>query len=147
MSERQLPAMLYDGHCLFCNATVRFILSFESARYGGKLWFAPLQSKGGKLLASKGGKEGVVDSFLVVDMDGKVYSHWAASLLMMYFMGGPWKLLAYLLAVSVPTSLGDLIYSFGWRYRKSILGSSEDGCLLPSPQERARTIVQGQEFE
>ena len=143
-----LPAMLYDGKCYFCNSTVKFILRFESASARKKLQFAPLQSRGGQSLLKGSDMASVTDSFIVVDTDGKAYSHWRACLLMFFYMGGAWRLIAYLFTYIIPRSFGNFCYSLGWKYRKMILGAWEgQGCIIPGPEERSRTILSGQSFD
>ena len=46
-----MPILLFDGHCNFCNAWVRFIVRRDTAK---KILFAPLQSPvGRKMLEEK----------------------------------------------------------------------------------------------
>jgi len=149
MSEKaSSPVMLYDGKCLFCNGAVAFVLRFE---FSPILKFAPLQSKAGMTLMKNSGLEfdvkdvNKLGSFVVVDQNGKAYTKFRASMAMMKFRGGIWRIFALITETVVPVFIGDFVYSFVWWRRGLILGTVEK-CVRPSEKLKSRLLYEGDDF-
>ena len=144
--------MLFDGRCFFCNGMCNFIIRFEFSR---QLRFAPLQSKAGKTLLAKSGRQDIVKghdvgdygSFVIVDKDGKAHTHFGAVTQMFRFMGGVWTIFGNCCYWLVPSFLGNAIYSLGWRYRYNVMGKSETGCVVPTKALRERLIPGAEDFD
>jgi predicted DCC family thiol-disulfide oxidoreductase YuxK len=128
------PVVLFDGVCVFCSASMRFILKHDAT---GRLRFAALQTAAGRAIAARHGL--VVDrpsSFYVVDA-GRALSHAQALLFVARHLRRPWSWLACLGVL--PEPLLDRAYGVLARncYR---IASRRNACYVPMPVERPRFL-------
>ena len=137
MTENKSPPVLvYDGVCLLCSRSVRFVLEHDrEARYR----FAPMQSeKGRQLLQAHGLDPDSPLSMLLVE-DGHGYTDTIA--IARLLRGLPqrrWRWLSMIM-LSVPSPIRDAVYRFVARHRYKLFGRSAQ-CLVPTPEQRARFI-------
>ena len=124
--------ILYDGWCLLCSASVKYLLRHDRNR---KLWFALTNRE---LLTGLNWPESqpLPDS-VVLWSDNHFYSKSSAVLRIFKIMGGLWKLL-YIFII-VPRPLRDAIYDWiaGHRYRW--FGKRKE-CFIPDEEARARFV-------
>jgi predicted DCC family thiol-disulfide oxidoreductase YuxK len=139
---RDQPAiLLYDGTCGFCARSVQFVLEHERRRH--TLRFASLQSATGQDVRRRHPELSDVDSVIWLepgDSAGaeRAYTRSNATLRVMRYLGGGWRMLAAIGAV-VPRALRDPLYNLVARHRHELLGSG-DACLVPTADQRARFI-------
>lgn len=128
------PVMLFDGVCVLCSRSVRFVLRHERDH---ALLFAPMQSRAGQMLLARHGLPPADwDSFVLIDGD-RVLTKSRAALAVMRRLRAPWRWLR--VATVVPRSLADRLYDWVARNRYGWFGRN-DACFLPSPEERARCL-------
>ena len=132
-----LPGLiLFDGVCNLCNGFVQFVIRHDPA---GRFRFAALQSDAGQaVLAAHGFDAAAVatepDSVLL-ELDGRLYSHSGAVLRIARELGGPWRLL--LAGYVLPRPWRDAAYRFVARHRYRWFGR-QTSCWLPTPELKAR---------
>lgn len=121
--------VFFDGVCGLCNSTVDFIIRRDKNK---KLRFAPLQG----ITASE-----MLDEAQYKDLDSIVYLRKGrlsrkstAVLLVLFDLGGAWKLISILFIF--PRFLRDGFYAIVAKYRYKWFGKKES-CRLPSAEERA----------
>ena len=135
MTTAPPPILLYDGDCGFCARSVRFVLAREGR--DRSLRFATLQGPvGDRARAAEPALAGV-DSVLWVE-GGRVLVRSDAALRALAYLGGGWRLLAAL-GRAVPRPVRDAVYDWVARHRLRLAGGA-DGCLLPTPEQRARFL-------
>lgn len=132
------PILLYDGHCGFCQASVRWVLRRDRRR---TLRFAPLQGATGTAIRSRHPALADADSVVWVEDPGgpgeRVAIKSGAAQRILGYLGGGWGALR--LCWVVPRVLRDGIYDLIARHRHRIPVGA-DACLLPGPEERARFL-------
>jgi predicted DCC family thiol-disulfide oxidoreductase YuxK len=140
LADKPLPAgvsagdriVLFDGVCAFCSAWSRFLIKRDP---GAALRLAAIQSRTGQaLLAWAGLPTDRVDTMVFVDR-GKAYVRTDAFLRVVRHLGGPWRWLAW--GVAVPRPFRDWVYDQIATRRLRIFGTVEE-CLVPVPEVRAR---------
>ena len=136
-----MPAIiLFDGVCNLCHGFVQFIIRHDPA---GRFQFAALQSETGRALLTARGlplpPPGVdPDSVLLLDTNGRLYSHATAVLRIARRLGGGWAVLAapgWLL----PVPVRDALYRFVARHRYRWFGRQNE-CWLPTPALKSRFL-------
>ena len=131
------PVLLYDGACGFCARSVRFVLARD--REGGALRFATLQGPVGAAAHRARPALAGIDSVVWYEpAAGRVLVRSEAALAVLRYLGGPWRALAAVGAL-VPRPVRDAAYALVARNRHRLAGSA-DGCLLPTPAQRARFL-------
>ncbi len=132
------PVLLYDGSCGFCQASVQFVLTHEHRH---TLQFAPLRGQTGQAILARHPELVAMDTVLWVEHPGtpqeRIHHRSAATLAVLRYLGGAWRLLTVFWLV--PRPLRDGIYRFVARHRHRIPVAS-DACALPSPLERERFL-------
>ena len=131
--------LLYDGECGFCDRTVKFAMRQDRQ---GALRFAPLQGAFAATIRTRHPQLAGVDSLVWVEhVEGeeRIWIRSAGALRLGLYLGGVWRVLAWLAAI-VPTALRDLAYDAFARRRYRWFGTSE-ACELPTPEERTRFIA------
>ena len=129
-----MPILLFDGHCNFCNAWVRLIVSRDAAK---KILFAHLQSSvGRKMLEEHKIDVNYIDSLVFFEEERFSVSSTAALRIYSYLNG--WERHLQLLAV-VPRPFRDALYHFFAKYRYKWFGRSEQ-CMVPTPELRERFL-------
>jgi len=128
------PIIVFDGHCVFCSAWVRFILKQDrKARYRFIAAQTPL---GNALYRHYGLDTRDYETNMLIE-HGRAYVKSAATIRMLTGLGLPWSL-AHIFRL-VPVGLRDAIYGFIARHRLQIAGR-RDSCYLPTADERARFL-------
>lgn len=128
----QFSIVYFDGVCNLCNASVDFIIKRDKKR---RFRFALLQSEQGQsILKDLHFNLQDYDSFILQDVDGKVFIKSTAALKVCAKLGFPWNLLSVFMIV--PVSIRDKVYSWVAKNRYRWFGKKET-CRLPSPQERS----------
>jgi predicted DCC family thiol-disulfide oxidoreductase YuxK len=114
----------FDGMCILCSKTVRFILKADRRK---KFLFQTLQNSSGKE---------TVDSVIVSD-DNKTYSHFDAILKIAEELGGIYKMAA--IFKLIPRSGRNSLYLWIARNRYRWFGVRQS-CYLPSGEDFKRFI-------
>ena len=131
----EFPLILFDGECALCSGVVQLVLDNDRS---GEIRFASLQSPLGKSYLEKFGLP--VDdfsSYLVVE--GNTYANkYQAVQRMVYHMGGGWRWLSYISHI-IPRFLGDIGYTYGFRWRYAMFGHA-DSCRLLDPEQKHRFL-------
>jgi predicted DCC family thiol-disulfide oxidoreductase YuxK len=126
--------VLFDGVCVLCNGSVRFIAKRDPAGY---YRFAALESPaGGALLERYGVRHVSADTFVLIE-DGRVYFRSDSGLRIARRLGFPWSWLYPL--VWLPRWLRDPVYSLVAVNRYRLFGKL-DACPVPSPELRRRFL-------
>ncbi len=126
--------VVFDGHCLLCNGSVRFLLEHDRKRV---FQFASIQGEHGRALLAKAGLSlDGLQTMLLVDGE-RVWQQSGAVIRIAHALGWPWRA-AWLLWL-VPAPLRDAAYRFVGRRRYRWFGRS-DTCMLAPPGERARFL-------
>jgi predicted DCC family thiol-disulfide oxidoreductase YuxK len=128
------PVLLFDGVCVLCSGTVRFVLVHERDH---EIRFATMQSRFGQaLLAAHRMPITDWDSVVLV-VDGRPLTRSAAALAVARHLRAPWR---WLRAVAiVPRPLRDAVYDWVARNRYRWLGR-RDSCMVPDEATRARFL-------
>jgi len=133
-----MALILFDGVCNLCNGFVQLVIRHDPA---GRFHFAALQSAAGQAVLARHGLDANAiaaepDSVLL-ELDGRLYSHSGAVLRIARELGGPWRLL--LAGYALPRRWRDAAYRFVARHRYRWFGRQES-CWLPTPELQARFL-------
>lgn len=126
--------VLYDGTCLFCHASMRFIVDHDS---GGYFRFGAAQDPRAQPLLEQYGLGEVTASTIVFVEGGRVYQKSGAALRIARHLDMPWRLAAAFLIVPAP--IRDFVYDIVARLRHRAFGTT-DSCEIPSEAIRRRLI-------
>jgi len=127
---------LFDGVCNFCSGSVQIALRLDRK---GVMRFTPLQSPFGQAIAAKYGLDlENPDSFLFFD-HGRPLDASDAVLALARRLGAPWSAFAWLCVI--PKAWRDAAYLLLARNRYRLMGK-KDACMVPTPQQRARFILE-----
>ena len=126
--------VLYDGTCLFCHASMRFIAERDKAGY---FRFGAAQDPRARPLLDGHGLSDITASTIVLIEHDQVYLRSTAALRIAHRLGLPWSLMAVFLIV--PRALRDLVYDVVSNLRYRIAGTT-DSCEIPSDAIRQRLI-------
>jgi predicted DCC family thiol-disulfide oxidoreductase YuxK len=127
--------MLFDGVCNFCSASVRAVLAMDRR---GAIRFSPVQSALGQRLAQAYGLElEDPESFVFFDK-GRPLERSEAAIAMARRLPPPWR--ALVLIRFIPRGLRDGVYDWIARRRYRLFGK-RDTCFIPSPEVRARFVL------
>jgi predicted DCC family thiol-disulfide oxidoreductase YuxK len=126
--------VLYDGTCLFCHASMRFIAQADEAQY---FRFGAAQDPRAQPLLAAHGLENITASTVVLIENNSVYLRSTAALRIARRLGFPWNLLALFLIV--PRPIRDVVYDGIAAVRGRIAGTT-DSCEVPSEAIRQRLI-------
>ena len=133
IGDSGVPIVFFDGHCNFCNGSVRFITRRDPS---GTFRFAPLQSSiAERMLAPH--ESARLDS-LVLLKNNEVFVESSAALEIARDLSAPWPLLYGFIVV--PRSIRDAVYRAFAKRRYRWFGRTEE-CYMPSPAERERFLV------
>jgi predicted DCC family thiol-disulfide oxidoreductase YuxK len=126
--------ILYDGDCVLCSRSVRFVIKKDPVKY---FRFAPLKSDAAQELLKSYGKP--VDQFssVVLIEQGRVLDKSTAALSIAGRLKKPWSLTKVLLIL--PLNLRDWIYDWIARNRYRWLGKS-DKCRIPEKEAKIRFL-------
>ena len=131
-----MPILLFDGHCNFCNAWVRLIVSRDTAK---KILFAPLQSSVGRKMLEEH-KIDVNYTESLVFFEEERYSVSSTAALRIYSYLDGWERHLQLLSV-VPRPFRDALYHFIAKYRYKWFGRREQ-CMVPTTELRERFLAE-----
>ena len=133
--------LLYDGSCGFCAESVQFVLRHDRRRR--TLWFASIQGATGSDVRARHPELDDVDSVIWYERDAAadgdvLLVRSAAVLRVLRYLGGGWRLLAWLGAL-VPRPLRDRAYDFVARHRHKLVRGAPV-CVIPDPDQRERFV-------
>ena len=122
--------VFFDGNCLLCQASVRFLLPRDRDR---RLLFASIQSEAAARAFREAGIDlpripGDAPGSILLLQHGRVFRRSSAALRILRAVGPPWSLLSSLLLVPAPVR--DWVYDFVARRRYRWFGRSET-CMVP----------------
>ena len=123
----------FDGDCLLCNRSVRFLAEEDAA---DAIRFLKLQSPYGQGMMKRAG-ETSLDSMLL-EADGMLRSRSDGALRIMEALGGHWRAMA-IFGLLVPRPLRNGVYNFIAANRLEWFGKT-DACSLPPDAVRSRLI-------
>ena len=129
------PIILFDGVCVFCSSSMRFILRQDAAR---TMRVAAMQSPGGQALLARHDLPLTDPETVYVLVGGKVLAKSRALLFVAARLRRPWRWLGFIGVL--PERWLDAFYAALARRRYRIAGRRRT-CLTPTPEERARFIV------
>ena len=128
------PILVFDGECVLCNSTVRFVLS-RARRHD--IVFAAAQSSSGRTLLTRSGFDPQnPETFLFIE-NGRVLTRSDAAIALARHLHAPWRWLTALHVV--PRFLRDIAYGWIARHRFEIFGRSAS-CIRPPPDQVARFL-------
>ncbi len=133
MDGNDLIVVAFDGECLMCSRSIRFLAEHDPRR---RFRFVKLQSPLGQRMEERAGT-GVLNTALV-EADGEVLSRSNAVLRVLRELGGGWRILA-LLGRCIPRPLRDWAYDFIAARRHKWFGKG-DACAMPSEALRERLM-------
>jgi|SRR5210317_1574047 len=126
--------ILFDGICLLCSSTVRFIMKNDSKN---RFAFASLQSDAAKeILLQFPAKKNILESLILIE-DGNLYESSAAVLRIGKKLG--WKFKWIYLAHLIPFKLRERLYFWIARNRYRWFGKRAS-CYLPSEKEKSKFL-------
>ena len=133
-SQRTDLLILFDGECILCNSTVKFIIRNDKKRI---FKFAALQSAVAKGIISKTSDvSNYPDSVILVE-SGKVYYKSEAILKILNLLGGVYKV--FVIFKIFPHFISDKFYDVIARNRYQWFGK-RDSCMVPTPEIRERFL-------
>ena len=124
--------VLFDGHCLLCNRSVKFIIRNDKNSY---FKFATLQSEIAKSLI--GGKTIPIHKSVIVIENDRIYDRSSAVLRIIRKLDGLWFFFYFF--IIIPKPLRNMVYSLIRKNRYKWFGKTVD-CMIPSPEESDRFI-------
>ncbi len=128
--------MLFDGVCHLCDGVVRTVLRLDRK---GVIRFTPIQSPYGRRLAHVHALDPEApESFLFFD-DGRPLAKTAAVGALLRRLPAPWRWLA--LIDRLPQGPADAAYDWVARHRYRLFGKA-DHCIVPTPEQRARFVLE-----
>jgi predicted DCC family thiol-disulfide oxidoreductase YuxK len=104
---------------------------------GGAVRFAPLGGETFRSRVREDEREGLPDSLVLLTPDGRLRTRSAAVVEMLRLLGGPWRLLAALVAL-VPRALADALYDGVARIRYRLFARPPDVCPVVPAALRSR---------
>jgi len=136
VSETPDALWLFDGVCNFCSGSVAIVLRLDRE---GAIRFTPIQSPYGRKLAlAQGIDPEHPTSFLFLD-HGRALQKTAAIGALLRRLQIPWRWLAFI--DRLPKGPADKVYDWIAANRYRLMGK-KDACMVPSPDVRARFILE-----
>ncbi len=123
---------LFDGVCLLCSRTVRYVLQHEKQ---SDMRFVAIQSAEGQKLAAEYGIDPRNPETFAFIEDGTAYIRSDGVMALLRHVGGPARLLR--IGRWMPRPLRDVVYDLVAANRYRLFGRS-DRCLAVGPAERHR---------
>jgi len=127
--------MIFDGVCVLCARSVKFILAHESAP---RLRFVPLQSPAGARLMREYGFSAEDAKTFVLVIDDQSYVRSEAAIRVARYLRNPWRQLGAIRVL--PRALRDWGYDVVARNRYRWFGRA-DSCMVPTAEVRSRFII------
>ena len=126
--------LVFDGVCVLCSATARFVLKRDHAR---RFRFATAQSELGQALFRHYELDVQTFETNLVLVEGHAYGKLDTVVVAGTQLGGVWRALWVLRLL--PRSVGDWLYDCVARNRYRLFGRTEH-CMMPPPEWRDRFI-------
>jgi predicted DCC family thiol-disulfide oxidoreductase YuxK len=126
--------LVFDGVCVLCSGSAKFILKRDSAR---RFRFATAQSLLGQALFRHYGLDAQTFETNLVLFEGRAHGKLDTVILAGALLGGVWRALTLLRAL--PRPLGDWLYDRVAQNRYRLFGRT-DTCMMPPPEWRERFI-------
>ena len=126
--------LVFDGVCVLCSASARFILKRDRAR---RFRFATAQSPLGQALFRHYGLDAQAFETNLVLIEGRAYGKLDTVVAAGTELGGVWRVSSVLRLL--PRSAADWLYDSVARNRYRLFGRTEH-CMMPPPQWRDRFI-------
>lgn len=133
MDDRDLIVVAFDGECLMCSRSIRYLAEHDPRR---RFRFVTLQSPLGRAMEARAGSQAL--STAVVGEAGQVHVKSAAVLCIWRALGGKFRVAARIARV-IPLAWRDRAYDFIANRRHRWFGKG-DACALPSPALRERLL-------
>jgi predicted DCC family thiol-disulfide oxidoreductase YuxK len=128
--------IFYDGTCGLCHRVVRFVLAEERA---GRFMFSPLQGRTFRRTVQEEARNGLPDSFVVIDQSGRILLRSDAAIHVGTRLGGIWRALGAVLAV-VPKRVRDRGYRLLAAIRYRLFAKPVGYCPILPSQFRVRFV-------
>lgn len=135
--------VLYDGHCNMCNASVDFLMKFDTQ--GRFIYCAQSDPEAHTLLRMHGfepppslSEDGEDGSVLLLTADGELIDKAHAPLYALKLLGFPFNLIGQI-GLFVPRSVSDTVYDAIARRRYAMFGKTPT-CRVPTREERGRFL-------
>ncbi len=129
------PIIVFDGACVLCSRTMRFLLKHDRKR---RLRFLPAQtSLGAALYAHYGKAPADYETHMVIEHGSAFYKSEAA-IRMLAHLGAPWSLAQA--GRIVPRAWRDAFYDLVANNRIRWFGA-RDVCFAPAPQDADRFLA------
>ncbi|HEU4378766.1 MAG TPA: DCC1-like thiol-disulfide oxidoreductase family protein [Hyphomicrobiaceae bacterium] len=126
--------LVFDGVCVLCSASARFILKRDHARH---FRFATAQSPLGQALFDHYGLDAQTFETNLVLFEGRAYGKLDTVVVAGTLLGGVWRALTLLRVL--PHALADWLYDRVARNRYRLFGRTQH-CMMPPPEWRDRFI-------
>jgi len=126
--------LVFDGVCVLCSATARFILGRDHAK---RFRFTTAQSPLGQALFRHYGLDAQIFETNLVLFEGRAHGKLDTVTLAGRLLGGVWRALALLRVL--PRPAGDWLYDRVAQNRYLLFGRT-DACMMPPPEWRDRFI-------
>ena len=126
--------LVFDGVCVLCSATARFILQRDHAR---RFRFATAQSPLGQALFRHYGLDAQTFETNLVLIEGRAYGKLDTVAVAGTRLGGIWRAMSLLRVL--PRAVADWLYDLVARNRYRLFGRTE-ACMMPPPEWRERFI-------
>ena len=127
-------AIVFDGVCVLCNRSMRFVLWADRNR---RFHLITAQSPLGQSIYRELGLESENFDTFVVITDGQTHTKLDGILAILSAIGWPWRAAAVLKLL--PRSIRDWLYDRIARNRYAVFGR-RDTCMIPGPDVRARFL-------
>lgn len=128
------PILIFDGKCVLCSKTVRFIFTHDRRRC---IRFIVAQSPlGAALYRHFGLKSGDYETNIVLE-NGRALTKSESSIRIFELVGPPWSLMAGLRML--PSAVRDSLYEMIARNRLRWFGAT-DACYIPDAADKARFL-------
>jgi predicted DCC family thiol-disulfide oxidoreductase YuxK len=126
--------VFYDGHCHFCDGTVRFLIDRDHA---GQFRFATQQAPGARAFLQAQRMTPHIDATLIVYDGLEFHTGSAAMIVIGQRLPGIWRAIAWLRIL--PQAWRDAAYRWFARNRKRLFGA-RTACRTPTADERSRYL-------
>lgn len=132
--EQDVPIVLFDGVCNFCNYWVNFAIKRDKKN---KLKFSPIQGETAKQILPGYSVNPRSLSSVIFIVNGKVHTQSSAALQIARHLNGGWKLFYGL--IIIPKFIRDFFYNIIARNRYRWFGKKES-CVIPTWEMRERFL-------
>ena len=132
MSVKDKDIIFFDGVCMLCNRSVRFIIKRDPHKH---YLFCSLESETAK--ARLGDQRDTLPDSIILQRDGKLYAESSAALRICQHLRAPWPFLSICLVI--PPFIRNALYRWVARNRYRWFGKLEQ-CPLPDPAEQDRFL-------